>query len=98
MDTGFPRQLEKNSSFLPIEFYLHVQFNVCMSKILQMHVSRSGLVSRKEVAKLAGVHPGTVKRWERRDKVLTPIRINSRVVRYNKAEVEKLLGGSDDHS
>lgn len=98
MDTGFPRQLEKNSSFLPIEFYLHVQFNVFMSKILQMHVSRSGLVSRKEVAKLAGVHPGTVKRWERRDKVLTPIRINSRVVRYNKAEVEKLLGGSDDHS
>ena len=98
MGTGFPRQLEKNSSFLPIEFYNSVRFNVSMSNIINIHVSRSGLVSRKEVAKLAGVHPGTVKRWERRDKVLTPIRINSRVVRYNKAEVEKLLGGSDDHS
>jgi predicted DNA-binding transcriptional regulator AlpA len=98
MDTGFPRQLEKNSSFLPIEFYNSVRFNVYMTNIINIHVSRSGLVSRKEVAKLAGVHPGTVKRWERRDKVLTPIRINSRVVRYNKAEVEKLLGGSDDHS
>ena len=98
MDTGFPRQLEKNSSFLPIEFYNSVRFIVYMTNIINIHVSRSGLVSRKEVAKLAGVHPGTVKRWERRDKVLTPIRINSRVVRYNKAEVEKLLGGSDDHS
>jgi len=75
-----------------------VQFNVCMETKFKIHITRSGLVSRKEVAKLAGVHPGTVKRWERRDKVLTPIRINSRVVRYNKAEVEKLLGGSDDHS
>ena len=69
-----------------------------MSKNYNLHITRSGLVSRKEVAKLAGVHPGTVKRWERRDKVLTPIRINSRVVRYNKAEVEKLLGGSDGNS
>ena len=63
-----------------------------------IHANRPELLSRKQVAKMAGVHPGTVKRWERRDKVLTPIRINSRVVRYNKTEVEKLLGGSDDHS
>lgn len=69
-----------------------------MKKNNFIHFTRTGLVSRKEVAEMAGVHPGTVKRWERRDKVLTPIRINSRVVRYNKAEVEKLLGGLDDHS
>ena len=69
-----------------------------MQQMKVIHFTRTGLVSRKEVAEMAGVHPGTVKRWERRDKVLTPIRINSRVVRYNKAEVEKLLGGSDDHS
>ena len=58
------------------------------------HVSHNELLSRKQVAKMAGVHPGTVKRWERRDKVLTPIRINSRVIRYDKAEVDKLLGRS----
>lgn len=59
-----------------------------------IHTSRNELLSRKQVAEIAGVHPGTVKRWERRDKVLTPIRINSRVIRYDKAEVDKLLGRS----
>ena len=59
-----------------------------------IHVSRTELLSRKQVAEIAGVHPGTVKRWECRDKALTPIRINSRVVRYDKVEVDQLLGGS----
>ena len=54
-------------------------------------MSRTELLSRKQVAEIAGVHPGTVKRWECRDKALTPIRINSRVVRYDKVEVDKLL-------
>ena len=64
-----------------------------MIKNYYLHASRPELLSRKQVAKMAGVHPGTVKRWECRDKVLTPIRINSRVIRYDKAEVDKLLGG-----
>lgn len=59
-----------------------------------IHANRPELLSRKQIAKMAAVHPGTVKRWERRDKVLTPIRINSRVIRYDKAEVDKLLGRS----
>ena len=59
-----------------------------------IHTSRNELLSRKQVAEIAGVHPGTVKRWERRDKVLTPIRINSRIIRYDKVEVDKLLGRS----
>ena len=65
-----------------------------MSNHKYTHASRPELLSRKKIAKMAGVHPGTVKRWERRDKVLTPIRINSRVIRYDKAEVDKLLGRS----
>ena len=65
-----------------------------MTNTNYIHANRPELLSRMQVAKMAGVHPGTVKRWECRDKVLTPIRINSRVVRYDKVEVDKLLGGS----
>jgi predicted site-specific integrase-resolvase len=49
------------------------------------------LLSRKQVAKIAGVHPGTVKRWERRG-LLKAKRINKRVVRYEWNEVMRLLG------
>ena len=66
----------------------------CLGMNYDKHKSRPELLSRKQIAKMAGVHPGTVKRWEYRDKSLTPIRINSRVVRYDKAEVDKLLGGT----
>lgn len=65
-----------------------------MNNKYYLHASLPELLSRKQVAKMAGVHPGTVKRWERRDKVLTPIRINSRIIRYDKVEVDKLLGRS----
>ena len=67
-----------------------------MTNTNYIHANRPELLSRIQVAKMAGVHPGTVKRWECRDKVLTPIRINSRVVRYDKVEVDQLLGGSRD--
>lgn len=67
-----------------------------MTNTNYIHANRPELLSRMQVAKMAGVHPGTVKRWECRDKVLTPIRINSRVVRYDKVEVDQLLGGSRD--
>ena len=57
----------------------------------QNHRSAGMLLSRKEVAAIAGVHPGTVKRWESRDGKLTPIRINSRLIRYEREEVMKLF-------
>ncbi len=66
----------------------------CLGMSYDKHKSRHELLSRKQIAKMAAVHPGTVKRWECRDKVLTPIRINSRVIRYDKAQVDKLLGRS----
>ena len=66
-----------------------------MTVIKHQHIPRVELLSRKDIAKLAGVHPGTVKRWECRDKVLTPIRINSRLIRYHYDEVIKLLGNTN---
>ena len=58
------------------------------------HMGSLRLLSRKQVAEMAGVHPGTIKRWERRG-LLKPIRINPRVVRYKAAEVMRLLGGEE---
>jgi predicted site-specific integrase-resolvase len=49
------------------------------------------LLSRKQVAEIAGVHRETVKRWERRG-LLKANRINSRVVRYEWHEVMRFLG------
>ena len=66
-----------------------------MTQIKHQHIPRVELLSRKDIAKLTGVHPGTVKRWECRDKALTPIRINSRLIRYHYDEVIKLLGNTN---
>jgi DNA-binding transcriptional MerR regulator len=58
---------------------------------ISQHKGSLRLLSRKQVAKIAGVHPGTVKRWERRG-LLKAYRINSRVVRYERHDVMELLG------
>ncbi len=50
-------------------------------------------LTRKEAAKIFGVHPGSLKRWEKSGK-LRPIRLTARCLRYNKAEVLQLLEGS----
>lgn len=43
---------------------------------------------RKEVAKILGVHPGTIKKWGKDPSIpLSEIVINSRVVRYDPDEV-----------
>jgi DNA-binding transcriptional MerR regulator len=58
---------------------------------ISQHNGSLRFLSRKQVAKIAGVHPGTVKRWERRG-LLKAYRINSRVVRYERHDVMELLG------
>jgi predicted site-specific integrase-resolvase len=58
---------------------------------ISQHKGSVRLLSRKQVAKIAGVHPGTVKRWEHSG-LLKANRINRRVVRYEWHEVMRFLG------
>lgn len=59
--------------------------------ILQkINATSRDLWSRGEVAELVGTHPGTVARWERQGK-LRAMKFNSRVVRYPKEEILRLL-------
>ncbi len=48
------------------------------------------LLSRRQVARLLGVHTETIKRYQRRG-LLPAIVLNSRLVRYERIAVEKLL-------
>lgn len=49
-------------------------------------------LTRKQAAKIFGVHPGSLKRWEKSGK-LRPIKITARTLRYDKREVLAMLGG-----
>ena len=49
-------------------------------------------LTRKEAAKIFGVHPGSLKRWEKSGK-LRPIKLTARTLRYDKCEVLQLLEG-----
>lgn len=49
-------------------------------------------LTRSQAAKIFGVHPGSLKRWEKSGK-LRPIRITARTLRYSKAEILSMLGG-----
>ncbi len=49
-------------------------------------------LTRKETAKIFGVHPGSLKRWEKSGK-LRPIKLTARTLRYDKREVLQLLEG-----
>ena len=49
-------------------------------------------LNRAQTAKIFGVHPGSLKRWEKSGK-LRPIKITARTLRYDKREVLALLGG-----
>ncbi|MBN2164226.1 MAG: MerR family transcriptional regulator [Pontiellaceae bacterium] len=51
-------------------------------------------IDRKGAAKIFGVHPGSLKRWEKAGKI-TPIRITPRTVRYDLAEIAALVGNRD---
>ena len=50
----------------------------------------SRLMSRREVASMLGVHTETIKRYQHQGR-LKAIILNSRLIRYERAEVEKLL-------
>ena len=47
-------------------------------------------LTRKQVAEILHLHPGSVKRYDRAG-ILHPIRITSRTVRYSESEVLELL-------
>jgi hypothetical protein len=49
-------------------------------------------LNRTQTAKIFGVHPGSLKRWEKSGK-LRPIKITARTLRYDKREVLALLEG-----
>jgi hypothetical protein len=51
------------------------------------------LLSRRDVAKICNVHPGSVARWERQ-KLLTAIKINARVTRYHAEDVARLVANA----
>jgi len=48
------------------------------------------LLTRKDVAQILGVHPGSVKRFDQK-KLLHPIRVTRRLVRYAEEDVFALL-------
>jgi len=48
------------------------------------------LLSRRQVAAMMGLHTETIKRYQRRG-ILPAIVLNSRVTRYDPADVERLI-------
>jgi DNA-binding transcriptional MerR regulator len=62
-----------------------------MANIIKYIHEGTLLLTRREVAELFGVVPVTVKRWEQKG-ILTPIKVNERIVRYHSDEVKKLIG------
>jgi predicted site-specific integrase-resolvase len=51
------------------------------------------LLSRRDIARICNVHPGSVARWERQG-LLTAVKINARVTRYRAEEVERLIANA----
>ncbi len=62
------------------------------SKNQAQYNDQEALLTRKEVGFLLRLHPGTIKRLEKRG-ALKAIKINSRVTRYLRSEVQKLIEG-----
>jgi hypothetical protein len=48
--------------------------------------------TRKQTAKIFGVHPGSLKRWEKSGK-LRAIRITARSLRYDLRDIEAIISG-----
>lgn len=62
-----------------------------LSAIKQPERAQPETLTRKQAAKIFGVHPGSLKRWEKSGK-LRPIKITARTLRYDKASVLAMLG------
>jgi predicted site-specific integrase-resolvase len=58
-----------------------------------MHTTALRLLSRRDVAKICNVHPGSIARWERQG-LLTAIKINARVTRYREDDVSRLVASA----
>lgn len=58
-----------------------------------MNTTALRLLSRRDVAKICSVHPGSVARWERLG-LLTAVKINARVTRYREDEVSRLVASA----
>jgi len=58
--------------------------------IAQQLDSQSELMTRAAVCSLFGVVPATLRNWELRG-LLRPFRLNARVLRYDRRDVDKLL-------
>ena len=52
-----------------------------------------GLISRRQAAEILGVTPKTIRRYEKSGR-LTPIRLNNRVTRYRKEQLDELIQGA----
>lgn len=55
-----------------------------------LDLSPGCLLSRKEVAQIVGVHPGSIKRYEKKG-LLKPVKINQRLIRYHRETVEEFV-------
>lgn len=51
------------------------------------------LLSRRDVGRMCGVHPGSVARWERQG-LLTGVKLNARVTRYRADDVARLVANA----
>lgn len=54
--------------------------------------SKLETLDRKQTAKIFGVHPGSLKRWEKSGKIHA-IKITPRCVRYDRREIEAIIEG-----
>lgn len=67
--------------------------NIILSVETLAHSDTDRRLSRKEVAKMLGVHIETIKRYGRAG-TLTPLRLSPRCVRYSEREVLELIESS----
>jgi hypothetical protein len=58
-----------------------------------MNTTALRLLSRRDVAIICNVHPGSVARWERQG-LLTAVKINARVTRYREDDVLRLVASA----
>ena len=60
--------------------------------IKQPEQQRLETLTRKQAAKIFGIHPGSLKRWEKTGRIRA-IKITPRCVRYDRREVEAMIAG-----
>lgn len=56
---------------------------------------RGQMLTTRELAEAAGVHPKTVERWRYEGIGPRPVKLGPRTVRYTRSEVRKFLEGDE---